>query len=253
MTDFQDKIILVSGAAKGIGLATAQAFARAGGTVVLADKDGDLAAARAADIVAEGGKADSLAVDVAVPDQVEQMIARVIDNYGRLDIAFNNAGFILDMTPTIDVTLEDWDRLIATNLRGTFLAMQAEIRVMLTQGEGIIVNCASIAGLKGSPGEGPYAATKHGMLGFTKSAALEYAKQGLRINAVCPGQIDTPMNDGLTHGDKKKSDEMVEKTQPIGRIGTAEEIADAVLWLASPGAKFTIGIGLSVDGGQSAM
>lgn len=165
----------------------------------------------------------------------------------------NNAGVISRNVDTADIDPGEWDRIMEINLRGPFRRMQAEIKQMLKQGNGgSIVNCSSIGGLRGVAGLPAYVASKHGLFGLTKAAALEVRKKGIRINAVCPGQIDTPMNEWLTGGDAEKTRQMVEQTQPIGRLGTPEEIADAVLWLVSPGATFVIGAAIPVDGGQSA-
>lgn len=153
---------------------------------------------------------------------------------------------------TAELALDEWNRVLSVNLTGTFLCMRSEIRQMLQQGEGVIVNVASIGGLRGVAGLPAYIASKHGVVGHTKTAALEYCRKGIRINAVCPGQIETQMNDWLTDGDKEKEAEMIEKTQPIGRIGEADEVAAAALWLASPAASFMIGASVPVDGGQSA-
>jgi NAD(P)-dependent dehydrogenase (short-subunit alcohol dehydrogenase family) len=251
-TQFQNKVALVTGAAAGIGLATARAFAKAGAKVVLADKSEDMAAQAADALKSEGHDVMALGVDVADPAAVAGMVERAVAAFGRLDVAFNNAGVITRHIETAELSLEEWNRVMATNLTGTFLCMQAEIRQMLKQGGGTIVNCSSIGGLRGVAGLPAYIASKHGVVGLTKAAALEYCRKDIRINAVCPGQIATPMNDWLTNGDKQMEAEMIEKTQPIGRLGSAEEIADAVLWLASPNASFMVGATVSVDGGQAA-
>lgn len=251
--DFKGKVVLITGGDSGIGLSAAEAFAKAGASVALTGTKDDKAQDAARKITDEGGKAIGFAADVTSDAAVDEMIARTVKEFGRLDVAFNNAGVISRHIETSELPGDEWDRVIAINLRGAFRCMQAEIQKMLKQGDGgSIINCASIGGLRGVAGLPAYIASKHGLIGLTKAAALEVCKKGIRVNAVCPGQIDTPMNDWLTGGDKEKTAEMIEQTQPIGRLGKPEEIASAVLWLASPGAAFTIGAAIPVDGGQSA-
>lgn len=202
-------------------------------------------------INASGGKALALAVDVADEDQVRGMVEQTVARFGRLDVAFNNAGIVGTPAPTADGSADNFDRVIAVNLRGTYVCMHYEIRQMLAQGGGAIVNAGSITSLGGFAGIPAYVASKHGIIGLTKTAALEYATANIRINAVCPGTIDTPMTDGFTGG----SDEVragLAAMQPVGRMGTADEAAAAVLWLASDAASFVTGALLSVDGGYKA-
>jgi len=188
---------------------------------------------------------------VSNDDQVASMIERTVSNFGRLDAAFNNAGVMQRRVETADISGDEWDRVMAINLRGVWSCMKEELRQMLRQGGGAIVNCSSIGGVIGNPGLAAYHAAKHGVLGLTQTAALEYAARGIRINAVCPGTIKTPMVQSMISGDSKVLDEMV-KDEPIGRLGEPEEIAAAVLWLCSSGASFVVGHALLVDGGYTA-
>ena len=248
---FNGKVALVTGAGAGMGLATAKAFAEAGASVVLVDIQEEAVRAEASQLEASGRKALALRCDVSDDGQVASMIERTVSSFGRLDAAFNNAGVMQHRVETADISGDEWDRVMAINLRGVFLCMKYELRQMLRQGGGAIVNCSSIAGGIGNPGRAAYAAAKHGVLGLTQSAALEYAARGIRINAVCPGTIKTPMVQSMTGGDSKVLAEMV-KDEPIGRLGEPEEIAAAVLWLCSPGASFVVGHALLVDGGYTA-
>jgi len=244
----EGKVALVTGGALGIGRATAIAFARNGARVVVADvldEDGEQAVAA---IREAGGDAVYVHADVSQASQVEAMVGRAIEAFGRLDYAFNNAGIEGETAATAECTVENWDRVIGINLRGTWLCMKYEIPHMLRQGGGAIVNCSSVAGTVGFAGIAAYTASKHGLLGLTRTAALEYAAQGIRINAVCPGVVRTAMVERFTRGDAEAEAAMV-AMEPIGRMGTPEEIADAVLWLCSDGASFMAGHPLVVDGG----
>jgi NAD(P)-dependent dehydrogenase (short-subunit alcohol dehydrogenase family) len=234
-----------------MGLATAKAFAEAGASVVLADIQEEAVHTVAEQLEASGRKALALGCDVSDDGQVASLIERTVSSFGRLDAAFNNAGVMQRRLDTADLSLDEWDHVMAINLRGVFLCMKYELRQMLGQGSGAIVNCSSIGGVIGNPGRAAYHAAKHGVLGLTQSAALEYAARGIRINAVCPGTIKTPMVQSMIGGDAKVLDEMV-KDEPIGRLGEPEEIAAAVLWLCSPGASFVVGHALLVDGGYTA-
>lgn len=246
--DFKGQVALVTGAAKGMGLATARAFAENGASVVLADIDGDLAEREAQRIVGEGGTAMGVSCDVADEAQVAAMVDLAVRRYGRVDMAFNNAGIQVPPSDAAEEPLSSFERVTSVNQRGVWACMKHELRVMREQGSGAIVNCSSLGGLVGLPGRAAYHGTKHAVLGMTKSAGVEYAPRGIRINAVCPGVIDTPMVQDMLDG---QSDAMagIIKEQPIGRLGQAEEVAAAVLWLCSPGASFVVGVALPVDGG----
>ncbi|MBB4190775.1 NAD(P)-dependent dehydrogenase (short-subunit alcohol dehydrogenase family) [Rhizobium aethiopicum] len=249
--DFKGQVALVTGAAKGMGLAAARAFAENGASVVLADLDGDLADREARRIVIEGGIAIGMACDVADETQVAATVDRAVDEYGRLDMAFNNAGIQVPPSDAADEPLDSFERVTAVNQRGVWACMKHELRVMRGQGSGAIVNCSSLGGLVGLPGRAAYHGTKHAVIGMTRSAGVEYAPRGIRINAVCPGVIDTPMVQEMLDGQSDAMDEIM-KQQPIGRLGRAEEVAAAVLWLCSPAACFIIGVALPVDGGFTA-
>jgi NAD(P)-dependent dehydrogenase (short-subunit alcohol dehydrogenase family) len=244
----QGKVVLVTGGASGIGRASALVFAREGAKVVVADVVVAGGEETVAMIKAAGGDAQFVKADVAKPAEVEALIAKVVAAYGRLDCAFNNAGVEGAMTSTLDCTEENFDRTIAINLKGVWLCMRAEIAQMLKQGGGAIVNTASVAGLVGFQGLPAYVASKHGVVGLTKTAALEYAKSGIRINAVCPGVIQTPMLERLFQSGPQAG-EAIAAMEPVGRLGKPEEIAEAAVWLCSDAASFVTGLPMAVDGG----
>jgi NAD(P)-dependent dehydrogenase (short-subunit alcohol dehydrogenase family) len=250
--DFSGKVALVTGAASGMGLATAWAFAEAGAAVVLADHREDTVKAAAGKLVAAGGKALAVRCDVRDEAQVSAMVVRTVAEFGRLDAAFNNAGVMAKLAPTAESTLEEWDRVIDINLRGVWACMKYEIRQMEHQGGGAIVNNASVGALTGNPGIPSYIASKHGVVGLTRTAALEYVKHGIRVNAVNPGLIDTQIARDVVEGNEAAYGEM-EKNIPIGRAGRPEEIASAVLWLCSSGASYVVGHALTVDGGMTVL
>ena len=249
--DFEGKTALVTGAAAGMGLATARQFAELGARVVLADID-EAAVSEAAATLADAGH-DVLGVgcDITDESQVADLVTRTVTTYGSLDAAFNNAGVQTDAIETADAARSEYDRVMAVNLFGVWCCMKYELQQMRRQGSGAIVNCSSLGGLVGLPGRSVYHGAKHGVLGMTKSSALEYAARGIRINAVCPGTIDTPMVSRMVEsGDLALED--ILREQPIGRLGRADEIASAVTWLCGPGSTFVIGHALAVDGGFTA-
>jgi NAD(P)-dependent dehydrogenase (short-subunit alcohol dehydrogenase family) len=248
---FENKVALVTGAASGLGLATAKAFAESGASVVLADWNEKAVRSAAEELSAKGHKTLAIPCDVADDAQVEAMVETTVADFGRLDVAYNNAGVQNILAETADATREDFDRVMAINLRGVWSCMKFELRQMRKQASGAIVNCSSLGGLVGGAGRGTYHAAKHGVLGLTKSAALEYAARGIRINAVCPGLIQTPMSDQMIAGGQADALDAMLKDVPIGRVGRAEEIADAVLWLCSSAASLVVGHALAVDGGYT--
>jgi NAD(P)-dependent dehydrogenase (short-subunit alcohol dehydrogenase family) len=243
--DFAGQVALVTGAASGMGRVTANAFAEAGAAVMLIDRDALKLQKVAAEIVGAGGKAVTLAGDVADESLAKAAVERAVSEFGRLDMAYNNAGVLGPMCPMVEETGEGYDEVSAVNLRGVWTFMKHELIQMRKQGSGAIVNCSSLGGLVGLPGRAAYHATKHGVIGLTKSAALDVAAEGIRVNAICPGCIDTPMGDGI----EPEAMKAFLKEQPIGRAGRPEEIASVVLWLCSSASSFVLGVALPVDGG----
>jgi NAD(P)-dependent dehydrogenase (short-subunit alcohol dehydrogenase family) len=242
------KAALVTGGGSGLGRASAIALARAGATVTVADVDEQGGKETVTLVFEAGGDADFVRADVTQADEVEAMVDKTVARWGRLDCALNNAGTTGVSAPTADYTLEDWNRALALNLTGVFLCLKYEIPAMLERG-GAIVNMASGAGLVGFAGLPAYVASKHGVVGLTRAAALEYASQGLRVNAICPGSTRTPMLEGFMGGDEQV-ERMMTRAVPLGRLGRPEEIADAVVWLCSDAASFVVGHALAVDGGS---
>ncbi|MET4656469.1 NAD(P)-dependent dehydrogenase (short-subunit alcohol dehydrogenase family) [Streptomyces sp. PvP037] len=248
---FTGQVAFVTGASSGMGLATARAFAESGAAVGLADINENAVNAAAKRLTDAGHRALALVCDVSNEDQVAAAVDRTVEVFGRLDMAYNNAGIMPPPTDAADESAEQFDRVQAINLRGIWASMKHELRHMREQGSGTIVNCSSLGGLVGNPGRAAYHATKHGVIGLTKSAALEYGSRGVRVNAVCPGTIATPMVDAMVEGGELDRGQ-AEAGQAIDRLGTADEIAQAVLWLCSDGAGYVTGIALPVDGGYTA-
>lgn len=249
--DFAGQVAFVTGAASGMGLAAAYAFAEAGAAVVLADIDSGAAQQAAAELADGGYRAVGVGCDVADEASVAAAVQTAVRTYGRLDMAFNNAGIQVPVVDAADEPADAFDRVTSVNLRGVWASMKHELAQMRTQGNGAIVNCSSLGGLVGGAGRASYHSAKHGVIGLTRSAAIEYAPRGIRINAVCPGVIATPMvTDMIDSGNLDLDAALVH--QPIGRLGQADEIAAAVLWLCSPGASLVVGVALPVDGGYTA-
>jgi len=242
------KVAVVTGAAMGIGRASALIFAREGASVVVADIDEGQGRETVALVEAAGGQASFVRTDVSVPADVAAMVQYAVDTYGGLDCAHNNAGIAAPMAPLADYPDDGWDRTIAVMLTGVYLCLKAEIPRLLERGGGAIVNTASGVGLVGYPGQAAYTASKHGVIGLTKVAALDYGAQGVRVNAVCPGTASTPMVDQAIEHDPA-IDAYLKTLHPIGRIGQASEIAEAAVWLCTPAASFVLGVALPVDGG----
>ena len=247
---FEGKVALVTGAAGGIGLATAKAFAVAGASVVVADSNMALLETAAAELRSEGHQVLAIGCDVRDRAQVNAMIEQAVETYGRLDAAFNNAGINCDGAPLVDTEDTEFDNIIDVNLRGVWNCMKAELRHMTARGRGAIVNCSSIGGMRGSKGRAAYSASKFGVIGLTRAAALDYAGAGIRINAVCPGIIgNTPMARRVTRNNDPEIVRAFVAAEPIGRLGEPSEIAAAVLWLCGSAASFVLGHALTVDGG----
>jgi NAD(P)-dependent dehydrogenase (short-subunit alcohol dehydrogenase family) len=245
----QGKVILVTGGGSGIGRATALRLAREGAKIMIADYVPDSAVKTVAMIKEAGGTADCFAADVSVTRQVEAMINKTVETYGRLDGAFNNAGIEGKMgTDTVTASEENFDRTIAINLKGVWLCMKYEIPQMLKQGVGAIVNTASVAGLVGIEGAAAYNASKHGVIGLTKTAALEYAQKNIRVNCVCPGAIQTPMTARIIDSGQMNEDD-VSAFEPVGRWGQPSEIGEGVVWLLSDASSFVTGHSMVIDGG----
>jgi len=249
--NFDGQVALVTGAASGMGLDTARAFARAGAAVTLADLSEAALEKAVEEIRSEGGKAIGVRCDVADEAQVAAMVARTVAEFGRLDAAYNNAGIQVPASDIADQSAEDYDRINAINQRGVWACMKHELRQMRKQGSGAIVNCSSIGGIVGRAEIAAYHGTKHGVIGLTRSVALEYAPRGIRINAVCPGTIETPMVSDMLDKGMLAMDDLL-RDLPMKRIGKGREIADAVLWLCSSGSTFVTAHALLVDGGFTA-
>lgn len=246
----EGKIALVTGASSGIGKATALAFARAGAAVVVAARRRAETEETARQIIDAGGRAIAVATDVSSEPQVRALVETAVRTYGGLDIAFNNAGVFGTEGPMHDVSEAYWDSIMAINLKGTWLCMKHEISAMLDQGSGAIVNMSSTAGLTGWSAAALYSASKFGVVGLTKSAALQYAPAGIRINAVCPAFTRIESIDAMV-AQAPGADQQMTASIPLGRIGTMEEVAEAVLWLSSDAASFCVGHALTLDGGQT--
>jgi NAD(P)-dependent dehydrogenase (short-subunit alcohol dehydrogenase family) len=244
------KVAFVTGTASGIGRAAALAFARQGANVVAADLSEQANRETALMIESAGGRAIAVTCDVSRGNEVKAALERTMDAFGRLDFAFNNAGVEQRIAPVADLTEETWDRIVDINLRSVFLCMKHEIPLMLEQGGGAIVNTSSGAGVKGIAGQAAYCAAKFGIVGLTKAAALDYAKSNIRVNAVCPGIIETPMMDRFTGGTREGRERVIAQ-EPIGAMGKPEDIAAAVVWLCGDAAAFVVGHAMVIDGGQT--
>jgi NAD(P)-dependent dehydrogenase (short-subunit alcohol dehydrogenase family) len=244
---FTGKVAFITGAASGIGRAAAIAFAAEGARVAIVDRARSALEETEEAVKVAGGDVLAIACDVSSPEQVEAAVKQVVERFGRLDIAFNNAGVENKAAPLHEIELGEWDRILGINLRGTFVCMKHEIAQMVSQGGGVVVNTSSGAGIRGVAGGAAYAASKHAIIGMTRSAALDYAKKNIRVNAVLPGNIETPMMDRFTGGDVQKAIDL----EPVGRLGKPEEIAEAVLWMTSDLGGFVTGSSIVVDGGWS--
>ena len=246
----KDKVALVTGGSKGMGEAAVRIFAEKGASVAILDVDMKAAEKLSAELNENGANTIAIQCDVSSEAQVEKAIAKVVETYGKLDAAFNNAGIQIPAQDITETSEEDYDKILNVNLKGVWLCMKHELIQMKKQQSGAIVNNSSLAGKVGVPGRTPYVAAKHAILGITKSAAADYASQGIRINAVCPGTIETPMvNDMVNSGDLKREDSI--NAAPINRLGKASEVADAAVWLCGEESTYVIGQSIAVDGGYT--
>jgi len=246
---FYGKVALVTGASGGIGLATAEAFAKAGASVIVVDHDEEMVDRAAGDLRGAGHNAIGVACDVTDAAQVEAMVERAVSTYGRLDAAFNNAGVNSEAAAFLETGDDEFERVMNVNLRGVWNCMKGELRQMIAQRSGSIVNCSSIGGLKGSRGRSAYSASKHTVIGLTRSAALDHAATGIRINAVCPGPVDTPMMERITHNEGRPGRAEFEAVVPMRRYANPNEIANTVVWLCSDQASYVTGVSMPVHGG----
>lgn len=249
--DFAGKVAFITGAGSGIGRATAIEFAKAGASVAVVGRTDEQNRETVSLVEKAGGKAIAITCDVAHEDQIASAVAETVKAFGRLDFAYNNAGIEQSAANTVDLAVEEWNRQISINLTGVFLCMKYQIPEILKQGGGAIVNTSSGAGVKGFPNSAAYCASKFGVIGLSKATALDYAKDGLRVNVVCPGIIETPMMDRFSGGTDEGRAAVIAQ-EPVGRMGRPEEIAATVLWLCSDLAAFTVGAAIVVDGGQTA-
>jgi NAD(P)-dependent dehydrogenase (short-subunit alcohol dehydrogenase family) len=245
---WREEVAVVTGASSGIGRAAALAFAAEGARVVVSDICSKVGEDTVREIASSRGDAIFVKADVSRSEDVAALIERTVQNYGQLDFAFNNAGIEGDMAVTAECTEENWDRTLAVNLKGVWLCMKHELGHMLARRRGAIVNCSSVAGLVGFQGQPAYVASEHGIVGVTRCAALEYAKYGIRVNAVCPGVIATPMVERIVKENPDVKDQLT-AGEPVGRMGKPEEVAAAVVWLCSARASFVTGQAIAVDGG----
>ncbi|ANE04334.1 SDR family NAD(P)-dependent oxidoreductase [Corynebacterium crudilactis] len=249
--DFAGRTAFVTGAGSGMGADTARAFAHAGAAVALVDQEQGALDALTAELTGQGHRVLPVLADITDEDQVAAAVRHTVDMFGSLDMAFNNAGIMHAPVCTADETADAFDQVTAVNLRGVWASMKHELAQMQAQGSGTIVNCSSLGGLVGGAGRASYHAAKHGVLGLTKSAALEYAPLGIRVNAICPGTIDTPMVERMISGGELDLDDALAAI-PMARLGRGEEIAAAVLWLASSASSYVTGVALPVDGAYTA-
>jgi NAD(P)-dependent dehydrogenase (short-subunit alcohol dehydrogenase family) len=252
LNNFADKVVLITGAGNGIGRATALAFAQQGASIVVADMSRSAGEETTALITQTGGTATFILCDVTKDQDVQTMVAGTIEAYGKLDIAFNNAGIEIESSKLADGGEDTYDKIMDVNVKGVWRCMKYQIPALLKQSSSAIVNTASIAGLGAAPKMSIYSASKHAVIGFTKSAAVEYGKKGLRVNAICPAVIDTEMFKRATENDPQK-EQYVKSLHPVGRIGQPEEVAAAVLYLCSDLAGFTTGVALPIDGGATSI
>lgn len=248
MDELKNKVAIVTGASSGIGRAAVQLFVAEGAAVLAADVQDQAGTCLTDDLAHEGYSVSYVHADVSREDDVEAMIHLALGRYGRLDVLFNNAGIEGQQAPTADASLDNWDRVININLKGVFLGMKHGIKAMLQHGGGSIINNASVAGLVGFPGIPAYCASKGGVIQLTRTAALEYATQNVRVNCLCPGVIDTPMVERFTHGERE-AQEMMTALEPVGRVGTPREVAELAVFLASDRSSFVTGAIVPVDGG----